>query len=96
MAGMPEGTYNRIVRWDGSAWQRMGAGVDGTVRAIVVVGDDVYVGGEFSVAGGTVAASRLARWDGARWSPVGGGVSHSSQPQWRRCERSPAMGRSCT
>lgn len=80
MAGMPEGTFNRIARWDGVAWQAMGRGLDGTVRAIAIAGDDVYVGGEFTVAGGTVPAGRLARWDGSAWSAVGGGVSHTSTP----------------
>jgi hypothetical protein len=74
MAGMPEFTYNRIARWDGSGWHRMGEGVDSAVHAIAVVGNDVYVGGEFSVAGGTVRAPGLARWDGAKWAPVAGGI----------------------
>jgi hypothetical protein len=80
MAGMPEHTYQRIAAWDGTAWHRMGEGLDGIVRAIAVVGDDVYVGGEFDVAGGTVVASRLARWDGATWSAVSGGVRNSQVP----------------
>lgn len=77
-AGLPNDTYVRVARWDGSSWRRMGDGVDGAVHAIAVVGDDVYVGGEFAVAGGT-PASRLARWDGTAWSEVGGGVG-SSRP----------------
>ena len=77
MAGMPEFTYNRIARWDGSGWHRMGEGVDSAVHAIAVVGNDVYVGGEFSVAGGTVRAPGLARWDGAKWAPVAGGIEGS-------------------
>ena len=74
MAGMPDLTYNRIARWDGVGWNRMSAGLDAPVRAIAVVGKDVFVGGEFSIAGDTVAASRLARWDGTAWAPVAGGV----------------------
>jgi hypothetical protein len=80
MAGMPEGTYHRVAAWDGTAWHRMGEGLDGTVHAIAVVGPDVYVGGEFHVAGGTAVASRLARWDGTTWSGVSGGVSNSQVP----------------
>ena len=76
MAGLPNDTYVRIARWDGASWRRMGDGVDAEVHAIAVVGGDVYVGGEFSTAGGTPAA-RLARWDGTDWSEVAGGVSHS-------------------
>ena len=76
MAGLPAGTYARIARWDGSSWSRMGDGVDAPVHAIALVGDDVYVGGEFAtVAGGAVEASGLARWDGEAWSAVAGGVS---------------------
>jgi hypothetical protein len=79
MAGMPQGTYNRVARWDGEAWHRMGEGVDGTVTAITVAGTDVYVGGEFSTAGGQVAADHLARWDGETWSSVGS-VQYADQP----------------
>jgi hypothetical protein len=81
MAGMPQDTYLRIARWDGAAWSRMGDGLDGTVRTIAVAGDSsVVVGGEFSVAGKSVAAARIARWDGGQWSALGGGVSYSDQP----------------
>ncbi|GAA2728862.1 hypothetical protein [Cellulomonas aerilata] len=80
MAGMPEGTYQRIAAWDGVAWDRLGEGLDGPVHAVTVVGDHVYVGGEFTVAGGKVVANRLARWDGAAWSAVSGGVANSSVP----------------
>jgi hypothetical protein len=80
MAGMPEGTYNRIAAWDGIGWNRLGEGLDGIVHAIAVVGDSVYVGGEFTVAGGRAVASRLARWDGTAWSAVSGGVANSEVP----------------
>ena len=79
MAGMPQGTYNRIACWDGVAWQRMGDGVDGTVTSLAVAGTDVYAGGEFTTAGGQVAADHLARWDGQAWSAVGS-VQYVEQP----------------
>jgi hypothetical protein len=78
MAGLPNDTYLRVAWWDGSSWRQMGTGVDAPVHAIAVVDGSVYVGGEFSLAGGSPAA-RLARWDGTTWSEVAGGVS-SSQP----------------
>ena len=80
MAGMPQGTYNRIARWDGREWHPLGAGLDGTVHVVLPVGDSVFVGGEFAVAGGTAVANRLARWDGTAWSPVGGGVAYAGIP----------------
>lgn len=80
MAGMPQDTYQRIARWDGQAWSRLGDGLNGTVRAICVVGGLVVVGGEFTVAGGTTAAAHLARWDGERWRDLAGGVSYADRP----------------
>lgn len=44
-----------------------------SVRAIAVMGKDVYVGGRFGSAGG-VSVSGIARWDGSTWSNVGGGI----------------------
>ncbi|MEE9271013.1 MAG: FlgD immunoglobulin-like domain containing protein, partial [Candidatus Krumholzibacteria bacterium] len=38
-----------------------------------VKGNDVFVGGAFTVAGGQPARF-IARWDGARWHPLGAGV----------------------
>jgi hypothetical protein len=48
--------------------------VTGHVYAIAVSGTDVYVGGQFTQAGGT-DVNHIARWNGANWSPLGGGVS---------------------
>ncbi len=79
MAGMVQGTYNRVARWDGEAWNRLGEGLDGPVTALAVGGTDVYAGGDFLVAGGHVAAERLARWDGRDWSAVGS-VQYAEQP----------------
>ncbi len=49
------------------SWQSMGSGVDGGVDRLIttfaIAGNDLYVGGEFSIAGGKPAA-RLARWSG--------------------------------
>jgi hypothetical protein len=66
-----------IARWDGSAWQPLGAGLGPAgqlfvgVRGITALPNgDLVVGGSFATAGGNPAGS-LARWDGASWSNLG-------------------------
>lgn len=67
-----------VARWDGSAWWPLGAGLAGGsatyAEALAVAPNgDLIVGGAFTVAGSTAAAS-IARWDGAGWSDLGGGI----------------------
>lgn len=50
-----------------------GNGLDGNVKAIVISGTDVYVGGEFTRAG-PIAANYIAKWNGSSWSALGAGV----------------------
>jgi len=52
-------------------------GLHSGVRAIAVAPNgDVYVGGEFTTAGG-VSANRIAKWDGSTWSALGSGVDNT-------------------
>jgi hypothetical protein len=67
--GIP--SADRIARWDGAAWQALGAPtLNGDVHAIAYRNGKVYAGGVFSSAGGNSAAGFLAVWDGRTWSPV--------------------------
>ncbi len=65
---------SRIAKWNSSTntWSALGSGLNGTVFTIVVSGNDVYVGGNFSQAGSGVA-SRIARWNTVTntWSALG-------------------------
>jgi hypothetical protein len=63
--------WNRATR----AWSPLGRGVEGVVHAIALSGDDVYVGGDFTAAGGG-SANRIARWDQTThtWSPLASGA----------------------
>ena len=66
-----------IAKWDGQEWSLLegpsGVGVNQRVNAMEVYdegnGPVLFVGGQFSQAGG-LTATRIARWDGAEWSPV--------------------------
>lgn len=63
---------SRIAQWDGTAWQPLGTGLNGSATSLAVLPNgDLYVAGGFSSAGG-VAANGLARWDGNAWYAVTG------------------------
>lgn len=81
---------NRIAKWDGSAWLASVTSIDspgtgigssgpstnGTVRAIALdVSGNVYVGGDFTTAGG-IATSNIAIWNGSEWSALGAGLNN--------------------
>ncbi len=71
-----------IAKWDGSQWSALGSGVTGGVglpdiRAIAVSGSNVYVGGNFDYAGGTLVGN-VAKWNGSAWSALGSGLGRQT------------------
>ena len=48
---------NNIARWDGSSWSALGSGVNGYVTALAMLGNDLFVGGGFTTAGGIAATN---------------------------------------
>lgn len=78
-----EGAPPYVVTYQQQAWLYSddwrctpgGGGVlDGAVRAVAVgAGGELYIGGAFTVAGGT-PLNRVARWTGSRWRPLGTGI----------------------
>src|SRR5690606_21167377 len=57
-----------IAKWDGSRWTALPGDTDGVVLDLEVFDDGsgaaLYIGGDFTRAGG-VDAANIARWDGA-------------------------------
>lgn len=51
-------------------------GLNNSVSAIAVSGSDIYVGGNFTNAGGNPNADRIARWDGSNWNALGTGINN--------------------
>lgn len=71
----PGNTLNNVTYWDGSSFNPMGVGTSGDVRALAISSSGlVYVGGEFSTAGG-VTVGGIALWNGSAWTALGTGVS---------------------
>jgi hypothetical protein len=63
-----------IARWDGNNWFPMAEGLGQFVSALTVSGTNLFAGGSFTMAAGSVA-NRLARWDGNAWHAVGGNIA---------------------
>ncbi|RYU78898.1 beta strand repeat-containing protein, partial [Hymenobacter persicinus] len=67
---------SRIARWNGTAWSALDTGQNGADATIYAVArasnGDLYVGGEFTSIGATVA-NNVAKWNGTTWSALGNG-----------------------
>lgn len=68
-----------VDRWDGHVWVPLGNGVSDAVRVLEAVDggeqeSTLYVGGDFSSAGG-ISANSIAKWNGSDWAPLGSGVN---------------------
>ncbi|MFD2717618.1 hypothetical protein ACFST9_02755 [Hymenobacter monticola] len=74
---------NRVAKWNGTTWSSLGTGAangvgtyPNSVTALAVAGNgDVYVGGNFTLAGGA-AANNVAKWNGTTWSSLGTGAAN--------------------
>ncbi|MHC1764093.1 MAG: immunoglobulin domain-containing protein [Verrucomicrobiia bacterium] len=64
-----------IAKWDGNRWNALRTAVvdwpmrRGPVRALAVVGEHLYVGGDFTIVS-TLHLPYLAKWDGSDWHSV--------------------------
>jgi hypothetical protein len=76
---------NRIVKWNGSSWTKLGDGLgmraafgstpssDGIVYGIESDGTYIYaVGTFFYISGSKGSIGGVARWDGLNWEPISG------------------------
>jgi hypothetical protein len=73
---IPDLHVRGIARWNGTTWQEIDTdhSVNGGVRAIAIMGSDVYTGGYFTEAGGS-PARHIVKWNGTSWTEPGNGIS---------------------
>jgi hypothetical protein len=73
---------SRVSRWDGTNWHALGDGLTRSfagsldVRAIKARNNEVYIGGDFSSAGG-IDCTNIALWDGVSWSALASGFDET-------------------
>jgi Domain of unknown function (DUF5122) beta-propeller len=65
-----------VAVWNGTSWQSLGAGTNGSIYDLAVHQGDLIVGGAFTAAG-FAPANRVARWNGSAWSGLGTGMNHA-------------------
>ncbi len=81
--GLYSGGNSGVQLWDGSSWRAVGGNVQGRYQALGTVyslsfnGENLFVGGDFPLAGG-VPAVGLAKWNGTQWSALGSGISSNA------------------
>jgi probable HAF family extracellular repeat protein len=68
------GNVGFLKKWSNNTWSDLGSGVNGDVNALAIRGNDLYVGGGFSTAGG-LSANNIAKWSlvgSGGWSSLPG------------------------
>lgn len=62
-----------VAKWDGVSYSTLSTGADGIVRSLESRGNDLYIGGAFTIVGG-IYATRIAKWNGT-WYFLGTGMN---------------------
>jgi len=62
----------------GQVWSTLGSGTNGGVTALAkdTSLNQLYVGGQFNIAGG-ISANNIAKWNGTNWDTLGSGMNNS-------------------
>ncbi|MCO6476718.1 MAG: T9SS type A sorting domain-containing protein [Phaeodactylibacter sp.] len=72
---------NGIARWNGNAWEAVGAGFNGAVYGITFHEGELYAGGAFTRSGEN-ELGYIARWDGSEWVNPGVNVDYATIPPY--------------
>lgn len=74
----PAVTVNNIAKFNGTEWNALDSGTDGTVRSIAIDGSNIYAGGQFTHAGDpAVTVNYIAKFDGTNWTDLASGMNSS-------------------
>ncbi len=68
---------NGIAKWNGTEWEAVGAGFNGTVYSLINYNGELIAGGSFTESNG-VEMNRIAKWNGTDWEPFDFGFTDVS------------------
>jgi len=72
-----------IARWDGSAWDAVGGGLQNQYsNTLAVYQGDLFVGGYFDSAGGVQGSSKLARYSNGAWHSMDAQLQSFTNSVW--------------
>ena len=74
VGGFFSSPFARIARWDGSAYGPLTSGCDAQVSDLLPFEGQLFVGGNFMVAGDSLV-NHTALWNGSAWNRMGAGVN---------------------
>jgi hypothetical protein len=63
-----------MAKWDGTSWSSVGDFKGGVPFQFAVDGNNLYVGGLFTNAIGSVVMTNIGYWDGSAWHALGDGL----------------------
>jgi hypothetical protein len=61
---------NNIAQWNGTKWLPLGSGTNGSVSAMAIYNNHLFIGGTFDSVGGKPAG--IAEWNGSGWISICG------------------------
>jgi trimeric autotransporter adhesin len=70
-----EFVQGRIAKFNGTSWEIIGGGVNQVVNSIEFFNNELYIGGNFTNAGGDENADYIAKLEGSTWVNVAGGFN---------------------
>ncbi len=74
VGGFFSSPFARVAKWNGTAYEDLAGGCNAQVSCLRPWDGSLFVGGNFTTAGGA-PANRTARWNGSAWEAMGNGVN---------------------
>ncbi|MFT4514520.1 MAG: hypothetical protein ACI89X_003181 [Planctomycetota bacterium] len=60
--------FGQVRQWDGASWNQLGGNLGNVVWSVLgAPGGDLFVGGDFWLAGSSLVGSAMARWQSSQW-----------------------------